>query len=203
MALRLPLQSAARRAASSGRSQSARSSGSRSRQCAASGKYKGRNSDHWCTGCRSLWSSYHEEKRAEFPSFLRSRSPALRLCGHLQYLLPECGPADTLRHREYSGATGLKRADMFGIDPLVFWNYDIPISIPNIKARQLATPAVCNKFDLSAFAHQCAGIGDKKMRQNLLGRKSNRFEQNSGRHFPTAVNAEVKNIFGVELEIKP
>ncbi len=39
--------------------------------------------------------------------------------------------------------------------------------------------------------------------QQVVARKTEGFQQNSSRHFPTTIDSHIKNIPGIELEIEP
>ena len=86
---------------------------------------------------------------------------------------------------------------------LVFSDDHIAGFVGDVKACNFTAQTLSNKFHLSAAVHQLEGVIDEEIGLNGFGRQANGFEQNSDRHFAATVDAEIQNIFGVELVVEP
>ena len=68
-----------------------------------------------------------------------------------------------------------------------------------MKKTETFTFAKVNVLDIDTFEI----IEDKKVCQDGFVVQANRLEQNRDRHLAAAVDAEVQNVFRIELEVQP
>ena len=105
--------------------------------------------------------------------------------------------------RHMGGAGLLHFTRVSSSDALVFGDHHIARFIGDVKACDFTAQPLSNKRHLSTTVHQLESVIDKEVGQNGFGRQANGFEQNSDRHFAATVDAEIQNIFGVELVVEP
>ena len=105
------------------------------------------------------------------------------------------------RHMGGAGLLHLTRVP--SSDALVFGDHHIAGFVRDVKACNFAAQTLSNKFHLGAAVHQLEGVIDEEIGQNGFWRQANGFEQNSDRHFASTIDAEIQNIFGVELVVEP
>ncbi len=92
---------------------------------------------------------------------------------------------------------------MLGVDALVLGDDDLAGLVGDIEPRGFAAQPLRHELHKSTFGAQREGIEAEEMREHLLVGKADGLQQNRRRHLAAAIDAEVKNVLGVELEVEP
>jgi hypothetical protein len=71
------------------------------------------------------------------------------------------------------------------------------------KAGHFAAQALGDELHLRAAVHQAEVVVDEEVRQDRFRVQADGLEQDRDRHLAAAVDAEVQDVLGVELEIEP
>ncbi len=108
-----------------------------------------------------------------------------------------------LGHRHVLHAGRFQVADVLRVDPLVLRDDHVAVLVGDVEAGDLAAQPLGHQLELGALAHQPEAVEHEEVRQDLLGRQADRFQQDRDRHLAAPVDAEVENVLRVELEVEP
>ena len=92
---------------------------------------------------------------------------------------------------------------VLGVDTLVFQHQGLARLVDDVETRHFAAQTLGDEFHLRAFGAQVEIVEDEEVRQDLLVRHADGFEQDRHWHLAAAVDAEEQDVFRVELEVQP
>ena len=88
-------------------------------------------------------------------------------------------------------------------DALVLGHDDLAVLVGDVEAGDLAAQALGDELHLRAAVHQAEVVVDEEVRQDRFRVQADGLEQDRDRHLAAAVDAEVQDVLGVELEVEP
>ena len=110
---------------------------------------------------------------------------------------------EVFRHGDVLRAGLLELAHVTRGDALVLLDDHVALLVGDVEARDFAAQAVGHEFHLRAGVHQPEAVGHEEVRQDRFGRQADGLQQDRHRHLAAAVDAEVQDVFRVELEVQP
>ena len=79
----------------------------------------------------------------------------------------------------------------------------LPVLVDDVETRDFAAQALGHEFQFRAFRTQVEIVEHEEVRQDLLRRHADGFQQDRDRHLAAAVDAEEQDVLRVELEVQP
>jgi len=108
-----------------------------------------------------------------------------------------------LGHSDELGAGLLDLTQVTRGDALVLLDDHRAALVGDVEARDLALEPLGHQLELGARVHQTEAVELEEVREDLLRLQPDGLEQDRHRHLAAAVDAEVQDVLGVELEVEP
>ena len=106
-------------------------------------------------------------------------------------------------HADVRGAGLLQLAGMARSDALVLGHDDLARLVGDVETGYFTAQTFGHELQLCTAVHQTEIVIDEEVRQDRFRIQANRLEQDGDRHLATAVDTEIQDILGVELEVEP
>ena len=110
---------------------------------------------------------------------------------------------EVFRHADGGGAGLFKFAGVAHGDALVFGDNDLTSLVGDVKAGDFTAHALGNELHLRATVHQTEVVEHEEVGQDGFMVQADGLEQDRDRHLAATVDAEVQDVFRVELEVQP
>ena len=110
---------------------------------------------------------------------------------------------EVLGHRDQVGAGLLQLTQMPHGDALVLLDHDGTGLVGDVETRHLTAQALGHELHLRARVHELEVVVDEEVAQDGLRLQADGLEQDRHRHLATAVDTEVQDVLGIELEVQP
>ena len=88
-------------------------------------------------------------------------------------------------------------------DALVLGNHNLAGFVGDVKACHFTAHTLGHELHLRATVHQTEVVEHKEVSEDGFLIQANGLEQDSDGHLAATVNAEIQDVFRVELEIQP
>ena len=94
-------------------------------------------------------------------------------------------------------------AQMLGSNALVMRNDDLAFAVRNVERHRLALKSFRDDRELGSALEKLEAVESKEAREDVLNRIADGLQEDRAGHLAAAVDAEVKDILGVEFKVKP
>ena len=94
-------------------------------------------------------------------------------------------------------------AQMLGSNALVMRNDDLAFAVRNVERHRLALKSFRDDRELRSALEKLEAVESEEAREDVLDRIADGLQEDRAGHLAAAVDAEVKDVLGVEFEVKP